>query len=85
MTMLITHVKPESLWGKKDFDTKGRFLGDVVAIASRRGVLRKIVVRRARHDEAVRLILPADTNVEGNVVTLPSHAPGVRGRLRLVQ
>ena len=45
--MLITHLKPSELWGKKVYDVNGNFLGEVVAIASRRGVVRKVVVKRA--------------------------------------
>ncbi|HXM72524.1 MAG TPA: hypothetical protein VN940_04815 [Candidatus Dormibacteraeota bacterium] len=58
--MLITHVNPSELWGKKVYDTDGRFLGAVVAIGSRRGVVRKVVVRRTSHGAPVRLMPPAN-------------------------
>lgn len=55
MTMLITDVKPSELWGKKVYDAKGRFLGHVVVIASRKGMVRKVVVQRGTHFQPVVL------------------------------
>jgi len=43
--MLITRVKPSHLWGKSAYDDDGRLLGKVVAVASRRGVVRRVVVQ----------------------------------------
>jgi hypothetical protein len=83
--MLITHLKPAQLWGKKVYDTKGHFLGEVVAIGSRRGVVRKVVVQRLPHDLPVRIVPPAGTRVDSNVITLPTFASGRRARLRLVR
>jgi hypothetical protein len=82
--MLITHVKPTALWGKKVYDTKGHFLGEVVAIGSRRGVVRKVVVQRVPAAGAVSLVPPANTRVDADVITLPALAPAGRPRLRLV-
>jgi sporulation protein YlmC with PRC-barrel domain len=53
--MLITRVKPTHLWGKKVYDDNGRCIGQVVEVASRRGVARKVVVQRAR-----RLLVPTE-------------------------
>jgi hypothetical protein len=46
MAMLITHVKPSELWGKKVYDGDKHLLGEVIAIGSRRGVVRKVVVQK---------------------------------------
>ena len=43
--MLITHVRPNELMGKKVYDKDGRLLGHVVGIAGRRGVVRGVLVR----------------------------------------
>jgi len=61
--MLITHVRPSELWGKRVYDTDGRFLGAVVAIASRQGVVRKVVVQRTSSGAPVSLVPPAGTRV----------------------
>lgn len=82
--MLITHVRPTELWGKKVYDTNGHLLGEVVAIGSRRGVVRKVVVQRAPEGGTVSLVPPADTRVDADVVTLPNLTPSGRPRLRLV-
>jgi sporulation protein YlmC with PRC-barrel domain len=83
--MLITHIKPTELWGKKVYDTKGRCLGEVVAIASRRGVVRKVVVQRIPNERRVGLLTPADTRVDANVVRLPARVRVARPELRLVR
>ena len=57
--MLITHLRPSELWGKKVYDADGRYLGAVVAIGSRRGVTRKVVVQSKAHGAPVRLLPPA--------------------------
>src|ERR1700686_1789744 len=44
--MLITHLRPSEPWGKKAYDSEGRFPGAGVAIASRRGGVHKVVVKR---------------------------------------
>jgi sporulation protein YlmC with PRC-barrel domain len=82
--MLITHVKPKELWGKKVYDTNGHFLGEVVAIGSRRGIVRKVVVQRLPHDRAVTLVPPADARVDANVIMLPAQTPAGLPRLRLI-
>jgi hypothetical protein len=82
--MLITRVKPAELWGKKVYDTSGRFLGDVVAIGSRRGVVRKVVVKRAQHREPVRLLAPADATVDSETLVVPVPKATIPPRLRVV-
>jgi sporulation protein YlmC with PRC-barrel domain len=82
--MLITHVNPRELWGKKVYDTGGQFLGEVVAIGSRRGVVHKVVVQRTRQERRVALMAPADTQVDANVVVLPAQTPAGLPRLRVV-
>jgi hypothetical protein len=82
--MLITHVKPSELWGKQVRDTNGNVLGVVVAIGSRHGLVRKVVVRRVPRHREVTLTTPADTRVDGNIVTLPMSTPPERPQLRLV-
>lgn len=80
--MLITHVRPTELWGKKVYDTNGHLLGEVVAIGSRRGVVRKVVVQRVPAAGIVSLVAPA--GVDAEVVTLPAPASSGRPRLRVV-
>jgi sporulation protein YlmC with PRC-barrel domain len=82
--MLITHVNPRELWGKKVYDTGGQFLGEVVAIGSRRGVVNKVVVKRTRQERPVVLMPPADTQLDANVVVLPAQTPAGLPRLRVV-
>ncbi len=82
--MLITHLRPTELWGKKVYDTNGHLLGEVVAIGSRRGVVHKVVVQRMPDGSAVSLVPPANTRVDADVVTLPAVIPADRPRLRLV-
>jgi sporulation protein YlmC with PRC-barrel domain len=82
--MLITHVNPRELWGKKVYDTNGQFLGEVVAIGSRRGVVHKVVVQRMRHGDNVVLVPPADSHVDADVVTLPAMTTASRPTLRVV-
>jgi sporulation protein YlmC with PRC-barrel domain len=69
--MLITHVGPSELWGKKVYDTDGRFLGAVVAIGSRRDVVRKVVVQRTSHGAPFRVLPPADARVVGSSLVVP--------------
>lgn len=80
--MLITHAKPAELWGKKVYDAEGHLLGEVVAIGSRRGVVRKVVVQRTPFDRPVRLANPTDSRVDDNIVPLRRHSR--RPWLRLV-
>lgn len=54
--MLITHVKTAELWGKKVYDTDGHYVGEVVAIAMRRGLARKVVVHLARNGHPVESV-----------------------------
>jgi sporulation protein YlmC with PRC-barrel domain len=82
--MLITHVNPKELWGKKVYDTNGQFLGEVVAIGSRRGIVQKVVVQRGPSDRALTLVTPADALVDANVVVLPAPVPAGSPRLRVV-
>jgi sporulation protein YlmC with PRC-barrel domain len=82
--MLITHVNPKELWGKKVYDTGGQFLGEVVAIGSRRGVVNKVVVKRTRQERPTVLMPPADTQFDANVVVLPAQTPAGLPRLRVV-
>jgi|HubBroStandDraft_6_1064221.scaffolds.fasta_scaffold2766533_2 sporulation protein YlmC with PRC-barrel domain len=82
--MLITHVNPRELWGKKVYDTGGQFLGEVVAIGSRRGVVHKVVVQRTRQARPEAFMPPADTQVDANVVVLPAQTLAGLPRLRVV-
>ena len=84
MTMLITDVKPSELWGKKVYDAEGHFLGRVVVIASRKGVVRKVVVQRSTSDQPMAFIPPADTRVDSGIVLPAAATPIGRRRLRLV-
>lgn len=43
--VLITHVKPNELLGKKVYDKNGRLLGQVVRITGTHGVMRTVLVR----------------------------------------
>jgi hypothetical protein len=83
--MLITHVKPSELWGKQVRDTKGNVLGVVVAIGSRHGLVRKVVVRSVPRHGKVMLATPVGTRVDGNIVTLPTSSPSGQPQLRLVR
>ncbi|MGA8923419.1 MAG: hypothetical protein WB682_09765 [Candidatus Dormiibacterota bacterium] len=83
--MLITHIKPTELWGKKVYDTRGDFLGDVVAIGSRRGVVRKVVVQRARHGQPIRLLPPADAKVDSETLVVPVLTATIPPRLRALR
>ena len=83
--MLITHVKPSELWGKKVYDTTGNFLGEVVAIGSRRGVVRKVVVSRGQDGRPVRMVPPTETTVAGKSMIVPLPQTAKQPRLRLVQ
>jgi sporulation protein YlmC with PRC-barrel domain len=53
--VLLTHVKPNQLLGKKVYDKDGRLLGEVTGIAGRHGVVRAVVLRH----EARVVRLPA--------------------------
>jgi len=83
--MLITHVKPTELWGKQVRDINGNVLGVVVAIGSRRGLVRKVVVRRVPRHRKVMLATPVETRVNGNIITLPTSTPSGQPQLRLVR
>jgi sporulation protein YlmC with PRC-barrel domain len=76
--MLITHVKPTALWGKRVYDTRGRVLGEVVAIASRHGVVRKVLVQRAGPPSA-------DTTVDSETLVVPAPEATIPPRLRVVR
>jgi sporulation protein YlmC with PRC-barrel domain len=82
--MLITHVKPAELWGKRVYDTKGHFLGEVVAIASRRGVVRKVLVQGAGHGRPTRFLPPSDANVDSETLVIPVPAATMPTRLHVV-
>jgi hypothetical protein len=82
--VLITHVKPAELWGKKVYDTSGHFLGDVVAIGSRRGVVSKVVVKRPRHHAPIRLLAPADAEVDSETLVVSVPNATIPPRLRVV-
>ena len=83
--MLITHVRPTELWGKNVYDTDGRYLGAVVAIGSRRGVVRKVVVQHKTGDAPVRLLPFADTRLDGQKIVVPVSEPATPARLRIVR
>jgi sporulation protein YlmC with PRC-barrel domain len=81
--MLITHVRPTELWGKRVYDTEGRYLGAVVAIGSRRGVVRKVVVQRPRDGSPFTLLPDADARLDGSHLVIPLHQ--TPARLRVVR
>ncbi len=83
--MLITHVKPTELWGKRVYDTRGRFLGEVVAIASRRGVVRKVLVQSAGHGRSIRLLTPTDATVDSETMVVPAPEATIPPQLRVVR
>ena len=83
--MLITHLKSSELWGKKVYDVNGNFLGQVVAIASRRGVVRRVVVQRVLFGQQVRLLPQADARVEAEMLVVPVPQPTAQPRLRVVR
>jgi len=83
--MLITHLRASELWGKKVYDTNGRFVGDVVAIASRHGVVRKVVVQRPRYGGRVRLLPDTDGRVDGTGLVIPLPEPEVHPGLCVVR
>jgi sporulation protein YlmC with PRC-barrel domain len=83
--MLITRVKPTQLWGKKVYDDNGRFLGQVVAVASRRGVARKVVVQRAHSEEQVTLLPRSDARVVAGALVVPAAQPSHQPRLWVVR
>ena len=84
MTMLITDVKPAELWGKKVYDAKGRLLGRVVVIASRRGMVRKVVVQSGTQDQRVAFFPPANTRLDAGIVLPDGAAPAGGPRLTLL-
>jgi len=83
--MLITHLNPGKLWGKKVYDTEGRYLGAVVAIASRRGVVRKVVVQRKNGGAWVSLVPSTDALVDGSSLVFPASEAAHNPRLRVVR
>jgi sporulation protein YlmC with PRC-barrel domain len=82
--MLITDVKPSQLWGKKVYDAEGHYLGHVVVIASRKGIVRKVVVQQGTHSHRMGFIPPSDTNVETGIVLTAGTKPATPPRLRLL-
>jgi sporulation protein YlmC with PRC-barrel domain len=83
--MLMTHVRPSELWGKKVYDADGRFLGAVVAVGSRRGVVRKVVVQRTGDVAPVRLLPSASTRLDGQSIVVPAYESINTPRLRVVR
>jgi sporulation protein YlmC with PRC-barrel domain len=83
--MLITHVRPKELWGKRVYDTEGRYLGAVVAIASRRGVVRKVVVQGKNGGAPVRLLPSPDAFVDGSNLVFPTPEAPTSPQLRVVR
>ena len=81
--MLITHVRPTELWGKKAYDTNGRHLGEVIAITSRLGVVRHVVVGRPSHSP-IRLAPPIETTVDDERVVVPMPGLDKTPRFRVV-
>ena len=82
--MLITHVRPTDLWGKKVYDADGCFLGAVVAVGSRRGVVRKVVVQR-KTASRVRHLPAAVTQVDGPNIVVSVSEPAASAPLRIVR
>jgi hypothetical protein len=83
--MLITRVKPTQLWGKEVYDDNGQLLGRVVAVASRRGVARKVVVQCARSEEKVSLLPRSDAHVVAGALVVPAAQPSNQPRLWVVR
>jgi hypothetical protein len=83
--MLITHVKPGHLWGKRVYDADGRFLGAVVAVGSRHGVVRKVVIQRKKDGDAVKLSPPSGSRVERARLVVPVPETTSPSRLRIVR
>ena len=79
--MLITHLRPGELWGKKVYDTDGSYVGAVVAIGSRRGVLRKVVVQSPRQSSQVTLLPDAGARLVGSRLVIPLHQTPTRLRV----
>jgi sporulation protein YlmC with PRC-barrel domain len=79
--MLITHLRPSDLWGKKVYDADGRYVGAVIAIGSRRGVVRKVVVQSSRQSSQVTLQPDADARLDGSRVVIPLHQTPTRRRV----
>jgi sporulation protein YlmC with PRC-barrel domain len=79
--MLITHLNPSELWGKKVYDTEGSYVGAVVAIGSRHGVVRKVVVQRPRRGSPVTLLPDADARLDGSHLVIPIHQAPTRLRV----
>jgi sporulation protein YlmC with PRC-barrel domain len=82
--VLISQVRPSELWGKKVYDTQGRFLGVVIAVGFRRGVVRKVVVRPEGHGQPIGLLPPPETLVDGERMLVPVSQPANQRRLRLL-
>jgi sporulation protein YlmC with PRC-barrel domain len=83
--MLITHVRPSELWGKKVYDADGRYLGAVIAIGSRRGVVRRVVVQHKPGDLPVRLQPSAGTRIDRRNIVVPVAESTTPARLRVVR
>ena len=83
--MLITRLRPNELWGKKAYDADGRYLGAVVAIASRRGVIRKVVVQRNSGGTPVRLLPSPQAYVDCSSLVFPATESTSSPRLRVVR
>jgi sporulation protein YlmC with PRC-barrel domain len=81
--MLITHLRPGELWGKKVYDTDGGYVGAVVAIGSRHGVVRKVVVQRPRRGLPLTLMPDVDARLDGSHLVVPLRQ--VTTRLRVVR
>ena len=79
--MLITHLRPGELWGKKVYETDGSYVGAVVAIGSRRGVVRKVVVQRPRRGSPVTLLPDAEARLDGSHLVIPLHQTPTRLRV----
>ena len=83
--MLITRFKPTHLWGKKVYDDSGSLLGRVVAVASRRGVARKVVVQCTKSGEQVNLLPHSEARMVAGALVVPDVEPSLQPRLWLVR
>jgi sporulation protein YlmC with PRC-barrel domain len=82
--MLISHVRPSELWGKRVYDNEGHYLGSVIGVGFRRGAVRKVVIQPEGHGQVIRLLPPPETRVDGETILVPTSETGAPSQLRLL-